>query len=138
MAQRVRKVSYCYTKVPSRAGRGAGMLNALRDADVDLLAFTGFPAGGGKAQIDFVSDDMAGVRRVARQQGWKLSKTKKAFLVQGDDRIGACHRVLEKLVDKKINVTAVDAAAAGKGRYGMIVWVKPKDYARAARALGAR
>jgi hypothetical protein len=114
------------------------MLNALRDADVDLLAFTGFPAGGGKAQIDFVSDDLAGVRRVARQQGWKLSKTKKAFLVQGDDRIGACHRVLEKLVDKKINVTAVDAAAAGKGRYGMIVWVKPKDYARAARALGAR
>ena len=138
MAQRVRKVSYCSAKVPSRAGRGAGMLNALRDADVDLLAFTGFPAGGGKAQIDFVSDDLAGVRRVARQQGWKLSKTKKAFLVQGDDRIGACHRVLEKLVDKKINVTAVDAAAAGKGRYGMIVWVKPKDYARAARALGAR
>ena len=138
MAQRVRKVSYCYAKVSSRAGRGAAMLGALRDADVDLLAFTGFPAGGGKAQIDFVSDDLAGVRRVARQQGWKLSKTKKAFLVQGDDRIGACHRVLEKLVDKKINVTAIDAAAAGKGRYGMIVWVKPKDYARAARALGAR
>ena len=75
MAQRVRKVSYCYAEVPSRAGRGAGMLNALRDADVDLLAFTGFPAGGGKAQIDFVSDDLAGVRRGARQQGWKLSKT---------------------------------------------------------------
>ncbi len=35
-------------------------------------------------------------------------------------------------------VTAVDAAAAGKGRYGMILWVKPKNYARAARALGAR
>ncbi len=138
MAQRVRKVSYCYAKVPSRAGRGAAMLGALRDADVDLLAFTGFPVGGGKAQIDLVSDDLAGVRRVARQQGWKLSKTKKAFLVQGDDRIGACHRVLEKLVDKKINVTAIDAAAAGKGRYGMIVWVKPKDYSRAARALGAR
>jgi hypothetical protein len=28
--------------------------------------------------------------------------------------------------------------AAGQGRYGMILWVKPRDYARAARALGAR
>ncbi len=109
MAQRVRKVSYCYAKVPSRAGRGAEMLGALQDAGVDLLAFTGFPAGGGKAQVDFVSDDMAGVRRVARQQGWKLGKTKKALLVQGNDRIGACHRVLEKLAERKINVTAVDA-----------------------------
>ncbi len=138
MAQRVRKVSYCYAKVPSRAGRGAEMLGALHDEGVDLLAFTGFPSGGRKAQIDFVSGDIAGVRRVARQQGWKLGKTKKAFLVQGDDRIGACHMVLEKLAERKINVTAVDATAAGKGRYGMILWVKPKDYARATRLLGAR
>ena len=114
------------------------MLGALREAGVDLLAFTGFPVGGGKAQIDFIAKDVGAVRRVARKQGWKLSKTKKAFLVEGDDAIGACHRVLAKLADRKINVTAVDAAAAGKGRFGMILWVKPKDYARASRALGAR
>ncbi len=138
MAQRVRKVSYCYTKVPSRAGRGAEILGELRAAGVDLQAFTGFPIGGSKAQVVLVSSDMAGVRRVARKQGWRLSKTKKGFLVQGDDQIGACHRVLAKLADRKINVTAVDAVAAGKGRYGMILWVKAKDYARASRALGAR
>jgi hypothetical protein len=28
--------------------------------------------------------------------------------------------------------------AGGKGRYGMLLWVRPKDYARAAAALGAR
>jgi hypothetical protein len=27
---------------------------------------------------------------------------------------------------------------AGRGRYGMILWVKQKDFGRAARALGAR
>ena len=81
---------------------------------------------------------MAGVRKVAKQQGWRLSAAKKAFLVQGDDRVGACYRQLKKLADKKINVTAADAVAAGKGRYAMILWVKPKDYARAARALNAR
>ena len=41
------------------------MFGALHDAGVDLLAFTGFPAGGGKAQVDFVPDEMAGGRRVA-------------------------------------------------------------------------
>jgi hypothetical protein len=138
MADRVRKVNYCYAKVSARAGHGAAVLGELRDAGVNLLAFSGFPIGGGKAQLDLVSDDMAGVRRVARKNGWRLSKTKKGFLVQGDDRVGACHRQLQKLADQKINVTAADALAAGKGRYAMILWVKPKDYARAARILRAK
>jgi hypothetical protein len=138
MADRVRKVGYCYLKVPSRAGRGAAVLEALRGAGIDLLAFTGFPDRGGKAQIDLVTDELARVRRVARQHGWRLSATKRGFLVQGNDRVGAVHSHLQKLADAKINVTAVDAVAAGGGRYGMILWVKPRDYARAAQALGAR
>ena len=138
MADRVRKINYCYAKVSARAGQGAAILSKLRDAGVDLLAFTGFPIGGGKAQLDFVSDDMAGVRRVARKEGLRLSKTKKGFLVQGSDEVGACHRQLKKLADKRINVTAVDALAAGRKRYAMILWVKPKDYARASRALRAK
>ena len=138
MADRVRKVNYCYAKVSARAGQGAAVLGELRNAGVDLLAFSGFPIGGGKAQLDLVADDMAGVRRVAQRNGWRLSKTKKGFLVQGEDRLGACHRQLQKLADAKINITAADALAAGKGRYGMILWVKPKDYAKAARLLNAR
>ena len=45
---------------------------------------------------------------------------------------------LARLADARINVTAVDAVTAGAGRYGVILWVKPRDYARAARALRAR
>jgi hypothetical protein len=138
MADRVRKVNYCYAKVSARAGQGAAVLDELRKAGVSLLAFSGFPIGGGKAQLDLVAEDMAAVRSVARKNGWRLSKTKKGFLVQGDDRVGACHRQLQKLADQKINVTAADALAAGKGRYAMILWVKPKSYARAARVLGAK
>jgi hypothetical protein len=52
--------------------------------------------------------------------------------------VGAVHNHLKKLADQKINVTAADAVTAGKGRYGMLLWVKPKDYARAAAALRAR
>jgi hypothetical protein len=137
MADSVRKVQYGYVMVPNRPGRGARMLLELKNEGVDLQAFTGFPGKKG-AQMDLVTRDMAGLKRVARRNGWKLSGTKKGFLVQGADRIGAVHRHFAKLADKKVNVVAADAVAAGKGRYGMILWVKPKDYAKAARALGAR
>ncbi len=138
MAGRVRKVNYCYLTVPSRSGHGARVLGELKDAGVNLLAFSGFPAKGGKAQLDLVTDDMAGVRQVARKNDWRLSKTKKGFLVQGVDGVGAVHRHTRKLADKKISVTAADAVAAGGGRYGMVLWVKPKDYSRAAKALRAK
>ena len=138
MADRVRKVNYCYAKVSARAGQGAAVLDEIQKAGVSLLAFSGFPIGGGKAQLDLVAQDLAAVRRVARKNGWRLSKTKKAFLIQGDDRVGSCHRQLKKLADQKINVTAVDAVTAGKGRWAAILWVKPQAYARAARALRAK
>jgi hypothetical protein len=134
----VRKVNYCKLIVPARAGRGAEILRALRDERVSLLAFTGFPIGGGRAQVDLVAPRVADLRRVARKQGWKLSAPKKGFVVQGRDAVGAVHRHLAKLAKQKINVVAADAVSAGGGRFGMILWVEPRDYARAARALGAR
>ena len=138
MADSVRKVQYCYTKIPNRAGHGAKALAELRNAGIDLVAFTGFPAGKGKAQLDFVTTDVPALKRAAKQAGWNLSGTKRGFLVQGQDRSGAVQRHLSKLAERKIGLVAVDAVAAGKDRYGMILWVRPKDYRRAARALGAR
>ena len=138
MADSVRKVRYSYVMVPNRAGKGAAVLARLREAGVNLVAYSGFPASRGKAQIDLVTDDVAGLRRVAKKSGWRLSALKKGFLFQGDDRVGTVHRHLAKLAAAKVSVVAADAVAAGKGRYGMILWVKAKDYAKAARALGAR
>jgi len=138
VADRVRKVSYCTCEVPARPGQAAAALGALREAGVDLLAFTGFPLGGGRAQLDFVVASVAAVRRVARREGWRLGRPKKAFLIQGSDRVGAVHQHLARLAEARINVTAVDAVTAGASRYGMILWVRPGDYARAARALRAR
>ncbi|MGA8262591.1 MAG: hypothetical protein WB783_20455 [Arenicellales bacterium] len=138
MAYRIRKVSYCYVKLAQQAGQGIKVLEALDEANVNLVALTGFPTGGGKAQLDLVPEDVAALRRVARKQGWKLSTVKRGFLVQGDDQVGIGYRVLKRLADQKINVTAADAVTAGKGRFGMILWVKAKDYNRAARALNAK
>lgn len=138
MADRVHKVKYCYAMVPMRAGTGARILSDLRDAGVNLIAFSGFPAGGGRAQLDFIPEKMGTLRRLAVKKGWKLGRAKNAFLIQGKDSVGAINRHVAKLAERGISITAADAVCAGKGRYGMILWVKPGDYARAARTLNAK
>jgi hypothetical protein len=138
MADQVKKVNYVYLTVPNRAGHGARVLSELKEAGVNLLAYSGFPAKRGKAQLDLIPEDMTALRRLARRRDWKLSKIKKGFLVQGKDDVGAVYRHIDKLAGEKINITAADAVAAGKSRYGMILWVKPKDYKRAAKVLRAK
>jgi len=133
----VRKASYYSMKVPQRPGSGAQLLAALKAAKVNLLAFTGFPQGGG-AQVDFVPQDNAKFVRSARQAKLQISARKTVFLAQGEDRVGALTRVLGKLASARINVVAVNAVTAGRRRYGMMFWVKPKDVAKAARLLRAR
>ena len=137
MAYTVHKMNYCYVTVNNRAGVCVAILGQIKAAGISLLAFSGFPTGGGKAQIDLVAERLNGIQRLAKQNGWKLSKAKKGFLIRGSDEVGAVEKHIRKLAKAKINVTAADAVAAGKGRYGMILWVKQKDFARAARALGA-
>jgi hypothetical protein len=138
VADRVRKVNYCYLTVPHRAGHGAKILGELRDARVNLLGYTGFPASGRKAQLDFVAENTSHLRRVAKRSGWKLSKTKRGFLIQGKDELGAVYRHLQKLADERINIIAADAISAGRGRYGMLIWVKPRDFSRASKVLRAK
>jgi hypothetical protein len=137
MANSIRKVDYFYTMVPNRAGQAAKILAGLAAAGVALVAFSGFPAGKG-SQLDLVPADSTKLRRAAKTMGLKLSKRKTGFLVQGDDRVGALTRIASTLAVARINLTAIDAVTAGKGRYGAIFWVKPASVAKAARLLHAR
>jgi predicted amino acid-binding ACT domain protein len=137
MADTVRSVEYSYVTVPDAPGEVQAVLSALKDNGVNLLAFLGFPAGGGRSQIDLVAEDPAALRDAAARAGLELSETKRAFLIQGDDRVGAVSELTGKLADAGINVTAAAAVTAGSGRFGMVIWVAPEDHERAAEALGA-
>ncbi len=136
MADMVKKVVYFKMSVPDKAGEGARVLGALRDAGVNLLAFTGFPRGR-RAQLDLVPEDEKGFRDAAKRVKLALAGKKTGFLVQGDDRMGAIAEYLEKLAAARISVTAVDALSAGENRFGAIFWVQPRDVAKAAKAIGA-
>lgn len=132
----IRRVQYFYIMAPDKPGEGARALQVLKEAGVNLLAFSGFPVGK-RAQLDFVPEDPAAFRAAARKAKWKVVGPKVGFLIEGDDRTGVMADLLGKLADAKINVTASDAVVAGGGRFGAILWVKPRDVNRAARVLGA-
>ena len=136
MPDTVRKVQYFYIMAPDKPGEGARALRTLAEAGVNLLAFSGFPEGR-RSQLDFVPEDPAAFRAAAKKARWKVTGPKAAFVVEGEDRPGAVAEILGRLADAEVNVTATDAVCAGAGRFGVLLWVKPRDVNRAAKALGA-
>jgi len=137
MADIIRKVAYFAIDVPNKPGEGARILEALADAGVNLLAFSGFP-NGRKSQLDIIPEEVNIFKKATKLTKIRTRPQKIGFLVQGSDRKGAVANLLKKLADNKINVTAIDAVSAGAGRYAAILWVKPKDINKAAKALGAK
>lgn len=135
MPDTVRVLDYFYIQTSDRPGEGARVLSALRDAGVNLVVFHAFPSAR-RSQLDFVPADAAAFRAAARKAGWKVTGPKKAFVIEGEDRVGALVDYFAKLGEAKINVTAVSATTAGAGRFGAVLWVKPRDVKRAAAALG--
>jgi hypothetical protein len=136
MPDTVRLVDYFYVTVGDKPGEGARVLGHLRDAGVNLIAFHGFPSGR-RSQLDFVPSDPAAFKAAVKQARWKAVGPKKAFVIDGDDRVGALTDYYAKLAAAKINVTATDAVVAGPGRFGAVLWVKGRDVRRAAKVLGA-
>jgi len=134
----VRRIDYYYVMVPDKAGEAARILAGLRDAGVNLIAFSGFPEGARKAQLDFVPEDSAAFTQAAKQLGLKLSAKKAGFLIQGEDRPGAVAETAGKLAQAGINVTSMQAICGGGGRYGALLWVKPPDARKAAKVLGVQ
>jgi hypothetical protein len=136
MADQIRRVDYHYVEIPDQPGEGVKVLVALKEAGVNLLSFTAFPSSAGRAQLDLVTDNPEGLQRAAKNAHLTLSQRKQAFFVQGtENRAGAAADVLRKLASAGVNVRAANGAAAPAG-FGIIVWVAPSDYARAAQALG--
>ena len=137
MATVVKKVAYFAMDIPNKPGEAACVLTGLAAAGVNMLAFTGFPSGR-KAQIDIIPEKVTLFKKAAKALELKTKAQKFGFLVQGDDKKGAVADLLAKLSEQKINVTAIDAVSAGKGRFGAILWVKSTDVNKAAKALKAK
>jgi hypothetical protein len=137
MAETVHRVEYFYAEVSDQPGEGRRLFEHLSEHGVNLVAFTAFPIGENKAQLDFFPENPEQLQKAAADAGIKLVGPKRAFMIQGRDRIGALHEHHLKLANAGINAYAANGVIDGGGRFGYILWVKPENYDKAAEILGA-
>ena len=138
MADKITQVGFYVGKLANKIGEGARVLDAVKDAGVNLTGFLGYPKSARIAEIIFVVDDKApNLGPIAKKAGVALEKKQNAFLVAGDDRPGAIAELLGKLAEAGVNVVSVPGRCAGAGSFGALVAVASADLRTAAKALGA-
>jgi hypothetical protein len=137
VASTVKEVEYYYALVEDKPGEARKLLEFCSEKMVNLLALTAFPVGGGQSQIDLVPAEPEVLKRAASDAGIELVGPKKAFLIQGTDRIGALYDFHLKLYNAGINIYACNGVVDGTGRYGYVIWVDPSNFEEASKALKA-
>jgi len=136
MAYTIRRVDYFNATVHDEPGQGYQILSQLANLGVNLLAFTGMPAGQARTQLTLFPEDPQCMAAAARRAGLPLEGPHPALLVQGDDELGAFARIHLRLYEARVNVFASSGVADGKGAFAYILYVRPEEYEGAARALG--
>ncbi len=135
MALKIRRVDYFYVTVKDQPGEAYKLLSLLASLGINLLAITAVPFGPTNTQLTLFPEDTGNLRSAAEKSNLTLEGPQPALLVQGDDRLGALAEVHMKLYEANVNVYASTGVADGKGNYGYIIYVRPDDYERAAKAL---
>ena len=135
MAFRIRPVDYFYATVKDQPGEAYKFLALLASLGINLLAITAVPFGPMNTQLTIFPEDAGKLRSEAQKAGLKLDGPQPAFLVQGDDKLGALAEVHMKLFEANVNVYASSGVSDGKGSYGYLIYVRPDDYEKAVAAL---
>lgn len=136
MSTQIRRAAYYYATAEDRPGSAYEVLNELARAEVNLLAVSVVPTGPTSLQVTLFPEIPERLETVAQRIHLNLTPAQYAFIVQGDDEMGALVELHRDLFDAGVNVFAAQGVNDGRGGFGYVVYVKPDDYERAAQVLG--
>jgi hypothetical protein len=136
MPDEIKQVSFWIGTMPHKTGEGAALLNAVKDAGVNLVGFLGYPKSARIAEIVLVVDGKApALGAAAKKAGFKLGKAQKGLLVCGEDRLGAVAEKAGALAAAGINIVSIHALAATGCCFNALIVVAAADFRKAAKAL---
>ncbi len=135
MSYTIRRVDYFYVTVRDEPGQAYELLSQLRRLGINLLAFTAVPLGPDATQLTLFPEDTPRLREAATAARLEYNGPHRALLIQGDDELGALERIHAQLAESGVNVYASSGVADGRGHFGYVIYVRPEEYDRAARAV---
>lgn len=137
MAVKIYSTAYYSTTVRDIPGEACRLLERLAEQQVNLLAFHALPIGTHETRMMIYPLNPVWLAEMARADGLMLDGPHHAFIVHGDDELGALVELHQRLCDAEINVINSNGIADGKGGYRYILHVAEEDFERAETALGA-
>jgi hypothetical protein len=137
MALTVRNAEYFYIRIKDSPEKAYELLAQLASAEVSLLAFSAVPFGPNHLELTIFPDRSDTFIQLSKKLGWVAAGPQHAFLVQGDDNLGAFADIQRMLLEADVDIYASSGVTDGSGRYGYLIYFKEEDHARAERALGA-
>lgn len=136
MPSQIRRTEYFYTTVKDEPGDAYKLLSLLAEVGVNLLAFTAVPIGPLHTQLTLFPADPPKLTHAAKDAGFVLDGPHLAFIVSGDDELGALADIHSELYRANVNVYSSTGVTDGRDSFGYVIYVKASDYERAAAALG--
>ena len=136
MPATIRRVEYFYSLVRDRPGEAYRLLSELASGGVKLLAFNAIPMGLETTQLVIYPEDTQRLVEAAEVKGLVLTGPHRAFLIQGDDRLGELAEIHLGLFEAGINVYASSGVTDGTGRFGYLLYIRAAEFEQAAHVLG--
>ena len=137
MSLTVRNAEYFYIRIEASPEKAYELLAQLALAEVSLLAFSAVPFGPNNFELTIFPDRSDAFLQLVKKLGWEAAGPQHAFLVQGDDHLGALADIQRMLLEADVEIYASSGVTDGSGHFGYVIYFKEADQARAARALGA-
>lgn len=135
MSMQIRAVEYFYTTVLEAGEDACKWLSTVAEAGVNLLAFSAAPVGPSQTQLTIFPQNPDQLKIAAVRSGLTLTGPNRAFLVQGDDRLGAIAEIHRKLCHAGVDVFASTGITDGSGHFGYLLYVAEHDFKKASSAL---
>lgn len=135
MGASIFSVDYYEAAVENKPGEGSQFLSWLASEDVNLLAFTATPINETLTKLTIYPRNPTWLGQTARKAGVHLTGPLHAFIVHGDDELGALAEIHHQLAQADINVESSSGIADGRGGYRYIMHVDSSAFEQAAAVL---
>lgn len=131
----VKRIAVHCVEIEDKPGSLQKLLGQAASANVDLLCFAAFSAGGGRGRVYVSGKDPQLLEGCAQKAGIEATPLA-GFIVSGDDKAGAAAEALKGLAEAGINGVA-GAAMVCDGQYQMLIVVAAEHGDAAEKALTA-